>query len=212
MKFALGIRPDWEVEAKPIADRFLPTHPQNLRGKLPYWYLRSRFKQYATIDYDLPNRGLTRNPDYGEALFILNSAAPALGTTYFGLGAILPYHDLFFRAMWEIDFTKEEIVKGDKLDPDAPWAFRFFDDIPVTLEAGNYQLKIVFNSVNGYGKATVQIYTSVIVSNVPTISSLVVASPELKKGDLWNFSINSSKTYILRITTGSKYFYKVERV
>lgn len=205
MKFPLTIRTDSDVDHKPIADRFLPNHPQNLRGKLPYWYLRSRFKQYGTIDYDLPNRGLTRNPDYGEALFIQNSAVAALGTTYFGLGAVLPYHELFFQAMWELDFTKPELVAGEKIDPDAPWAFRYFDDYRQTFTAGNYQLKIVFLSVKGHGSATGEIFTD--NNGQP---GTLLASGTLKKEQYWNFAIANPGNYILRVTTGSNYAHVVE--
>lgn len=208
MKFPLTIRPDWEVEAKPISDRFLPNHPQNLRGKLPFWYLRTRFKQYGTIDYDLPNRGLTRNPDYGEALYIHHSALAALGTTYFGLGAVLPYSpDIFYRAFWELDTEKEELIAGEKIDPDAPWAFRYFDDYPQNFTAGNYRLKISFLSVNKHGFATAEILT-----NVNNAAGVAIATGELKKDVNWQFTITTPGNYFLRITTGSTYAHLLEEI
>lgn len=208
MKFPLTIRHDSDLSAKPITDRFLPNHPQNLRGKLPYWYMRTRFKQYGTIDYDLPNRGLERFPDYGEALFIQHSAVAALGTTYFGLGAILPYHDLFFRALWNLDIEKPELVTGDKIDPAAPWAFRYFNDYLQQFEAGNYQLKIVFLSVNGYGSATAEIFTD--INGQP--GTLINSGTLNKNQSNWQFTISNSANYFVRITTGSKYVHAIEKV
>jgi hypothetical protein len=206
MKLPLTIRQDWDTNFKPIADRFLPNHPQNLRGKLPYWYLRTRFKQYGAIDYDLPNRGLYRNADHGESLFVQHSAVAALGTTYFGLGAILPYHDTFFRAMWELDTEKAELVQGEKLDPDAPWAWRYFDDYPQTFTAGDYRLKIFFRSRNGYGSATGELFTS-----TNSQAGTLIRSGTLKKDQSWDFAIATPGDYILRITTSSAYIHLIER-
>lgn len=208
MKFDLTIRRNFDLEHKPKVDRLLPSHPMNVKGHLPYWYLRTRFAQYGTSDYDLPLRGITREPDYGEALFIQRSKIEALGTTYFGLGAILPYHELFFRAMWEIDFDKPELVQGDKIDPDAPWAFRYFNDYPQQFNAGNYQLKIVFLSVNGYGSATIELFTD--TNGQP--GTLISAGALNKNQNTWEFAITNTTSYFIRITTGSRYIHNIEKL
>lgn len=206
MKFDLTIRRDWDSGYKPKIDRLLPSHPMNVKGHLPYWYLRTRFTQYGTSDYDLPLRGVKRIPDFGEALFIHRSKVDALGTTYFGLGAVLPYAELFFNAFWDLDFTKDELVRGDKKDPDAPWAFRYFDDYPVNLERGIYFLSIIFLSTNGYGKADVELYSD--SNNQP---GLLIQSGTIKKDEKLRLKISTTGKYHLRIITGSEYAHKLEK-
>ena len=99
----------------PVCDRFLPSHPKERYGKLPYWYFRTRFRMYGTAFYDLPYRSLRRYPEYTERMWYKISRA-IIQEKFFPLGALLPLHSLFF----EVHSLQ---VEGDKRDLSETWGF-----------------------------------------------------------------------------------------
>lgn len=103
----------------PICDRWLPNHPKERYGKLPYWYLRSRFFEYGTVKYDLPCRSIRRHSEYNEKIWHRVSKLGEMELEkFFPIGALLPFHPLFFEA-------KSTEVKGDKINLNEPWGFRY---------------------------------------------------------------------------------------
>lgn len=107
----------------PIHDRDLPNHPRNIYGYLGEFYLRTRYLSHGSPLHDLPFRGLKRGREMNERYWYLNTAIKGiiLFERYWMLGALLPQHWIFLE-MWRGDE-----VRGEKVDPTKPWAFKYVD-------------------------------------------------------------------------------------
>lgn len=105
----------------PVCDRYLPNHPKERYGLLPDWYFRTRFKEYGTSKYDLPVRSIRRYPEYNEQIWYkisrLNSSI--IMERFFWLGALLPFHPIFFEA------NSPLAVQGEKRNIDLPYGVRW---------------------------------------------------------------------------------------
>ena len=107
----------------PVCDRWLPNHPKELYGNLPYWYWRSRFEMYGLADFDLPLRGIRKKPEFNERLWhqVSRYKGMEIQEKFWMIGALLPYH-------WMFDTMHASLeVEGEKVDNTQPWAFRYID-------------------------------------------------------------------------------------
>lgn len=104
----------------PICDRWLPNHPKERYGKLPYWYFRTRFRKYGMVTYDLPFRQIRRRPEHNEQMWYRTSNLNSLVMEkFFYIGALLPFHPIFFEANPPLK------VKGEKIDLTVPYGVRW---------------------------------------------------------------------------------------
>ncbi|GET42998.1 hypothetical protein [Microseira wollei] len=104
----------------PVSDRWLPNHPKERYGKLPYCYFRTRFYEYGTATYDLPCRSIRRQPEYNEEMWYRVSQLGNLQIEkFFWIGALLPFQPLFFSANPRLTSKGEKV----SLEEDDPWGF-----------------------------------------------------------------------------------------
>lgn len=106
--------------AEPVCDRWLPSHPKERYGRLPYWYFRTRFLEYGTMTYDLPCRQIRRQPEYNETMWYRVSKIGQLQIEkFFWIGALLPFDPVFFGANPNLE------VQGEKINLDEPQGFTY---------------------------------------------------------------------------------------
>lgn len=104
----------------PVCDRWLPNHPKERYGKLPYWYFRTRFGDYGGSRYDLPHRFIRRRAEFNEPIWYRKSNLGSFTLEkFFWIGALLPFDPIFFDSNPPLE------VQGEKRDLNSPDGFEY---------------------------------------------------------------------------------------